>query len=72
MKNKICALCKNLIPDYSKDRLMEMGYNGVYDNFTKKHHIFCPNHKGKTITKFIIDNKIGIKFSKKEIQNGKK
>ena len=68
MKNKECAICEDLIPNYSRDRLIEMGYNGVYDNLKKKHYIFCPKHTSEIIAEFMEKNEIGVIFGKNATQ----
>lgn len=56
-----CCLCNNDIPTLSRNELIEKGYSGAIDNFTKKQVIFCPKHSSKEIADFIVKNRIGQK-----------
>ena len=58
MKN--CVLCDVEIPKKNNDELIDLGYNGVVDNFTHKSHIFCPLHSSKDIADYVLENKIGM------------
>lgn len=54
-----CSLCEAIIPAKRRQELIELGYGGFVDNFTKKSYTFCPKHTIFDISDFIKANELG-------------
>ena len=52
MSGNICDICRDKIPDKTRDELVDTGYNFLF--FEGKYYSFCPKHNTKEISDFIL------------------